>query len=170
MDESNWFALRTRSRAEKQVAAKLQLIGIENYLPLKRYLKNWKNRKAWVEEPLMKGYVFVKLTEKGRSAVFGVPGIVCYLFVNGKIAKITDKEIEHLKYFCSLAEIKIEKNIYEKGAEIEILSGQLIGLRGQLVSNEKRKKIKIYLELLQCYVVISTDNVEIREIESEAVK
>jgi transcriptional antiterminator RfaH len=170
MDEKNWFAILTRSRAEKQVATRLNLIGIENYLPLKRSLKKWKNRTAWVEEPLLKGYVFVHLTEKGRSAVFGVSGIVCYLFVSGKIAKITDKEIEHLKFFCSLAEIKIEKNNLEKGAEIEIISGQLISLRGQLVSNEKRKKIKIYIELLKCYVVISTENVEIREIENKAVK
>jgi transcriptional antiterminator RfaH len=170
MDEKNWFAICTRSRAEKQVAIRLNLIGIENYLPLKRSLKKWKNRNAWVEEPLLKGYVFVNLTEKERSAVFGVSGIVCYLFVSGKIAKITDKEIEYLKYFCSLAEIKIEKSNLEKGAEIEIISGQLIGLRGQLVSDEKRKKIKIYIEMLKCYVVISTDNVEIREIESKAVK
>ena len=170
MDEKHWFALRTRSRAEKQVAAKLHLIGIDSYLPLRRCLKKWKNRSAWVEEPLLKGFVFVKLTEKDRSAVFGVSGIVCYLFVCGKIAKITDKEIEHLKYFCSLAEIKIEKNNFEKGAKIEIISGQLMGLRGQLVSNEKRKKIKIYIELLKCYVVLPTDSIEIREIENDAVK
>lgn len=164
MENTSWFALKTKSRAEKQVARQLTSLEIENYLPLHRRLKKWKDRNAWVEEPLLKGYVFLKTTEKDRAKAFVVSGIVRYLFVSGKIAKITEKEIEDLKIFCSLAEIKIEKNNLEKGDEIEILSGKLIGFRGLLINEEKRKKIKIYLATMNCYLVHNTKDVLVRKV------
>lgn len=48
-----------------------------------------------------------------------------YLFEIGQIATLNEKEIEEIKIFCTLDDIKIGKK-YEKGNEVEIISGQFI--------------------------------------------
>ena len=60
MDKS-WYALYVKSRAEKKVAADLSANSIEYYLPLQKVLKQWSDRKKWVEEPLFRSYVFVRI-------------------------------------------------------------------------------------------------------------
>jgi transcriptional antiterminator RfaH len=108
MDNKKWFVIRTNPRAEKQVSQRLLDIGIEHYLPLYRQIRQWKDRKKYVEAPLFSSYVFVRTTEKARNEVFKVSGIVKYLFVGGQIAVVTEKEIAQIKIFCTLDEVKIE--------------------------------------------------------------
>ena len=42
--------------------------GIESYLPLKKVLKQWSDRKKWVEEPLFRSYIFIHADLKGRAS------------------------------------------------------------------------------------------------------
>ena len=41
----NWYVLKTRPSAEKKVAERLQLIGLESFLPLQAVWKQWSDRK-----------------------------------------------------------------------------------------------------------------------------
>ena len=56
-----WFVIYTRSRFEKKIYQELLKINIESYLPLQKKLKQWSDRKKWVEEPLFRSYIFVKI-------------------------------------------------------------------------------------------------------------
>ena len=56
-----WFALYTRHRFEKKVAARLEDKGIESFLPLHTVLRQWSDRRKKVEEPLFNCYVFVHI-------------------------------------------------------------------------------------------------------------
>ena len=55
----HWYAIYTRSRGEKVTAKLLSDQGIEAYLPLQRKLRQWSDRKKWVEVPYINSYVFV---------------------------------------------------------------------------------------------------------------
>jgi transcription antitermination factor NusG len=57
--DSRWYAVWTRSRQEKVVAAMLSALGVQHYLPLKSELRQWSDRKQMVEAPLFSGYLFV---------------------------------------------------------------------------------------------------------------
>ena len=57
-ENEKWKAIYTSSRQEKKVAAYLEKFEIENYLPIYKSLRFWKDRKKWVEMPLFNGYVF----------------------------------------------------------------------------------------------------------------
>ena len=63
----HWFAVYTKSRNEKKVYERLIDEGYEAYLPLQKRLKQWSDRKKWVEEPLLRSYVFVKINREGLS-------------------------------------------------------------------------------------------------------
>ena len=168
MDDKKWFVIRTNPRAEKQVSQRLLDIGIEHYLPLYRQLRQWKDRKKYVEVPLFSSYIFVRTTEKLRREVFKVSGIVRYLFVGGQIATIKEKEIERIKIFCTLADIKIEEQNFEIGEEVEVISGELIGLRGQLLESETDQKLKINIASLGCFATIKIDKTQVKKVKTEA--
>ena len=94
---------------------------------------------------------------KQQNQIFKVSGVVRYLFVGGQIATIKEKEIERIKIFCTLANVKIEKQSFEIGEEIEVISGELIGLRGQLTSSTTGHKLKINISALGCFATIRNE-------------
>ena len=59
-----WIAVYTKPRHEKTVALELGKKGIESYLPLLKERRKWSDRKKWVEFPLFRSYVFVKIELK----------------------------------------------------------------------------------------------------------
>jgi transcription antitermination factor NusG len=93
----SWYVIYTKSRYEKVVADKLNLLGIEVYCPLLKRKKLWSDRWKWVEEPLFRSYCFVQLEDKDRDSIFTVPGVVRYLYHCGKPAIIREKEMDLLK-------------------------------------------------------------------------
>jgi transcriptional antiterminator RfaH len=161
MSEEQWFVLHTNPRAEKRVAEGLMKIGIEQYLPLYKRLKRYKDRKRYIEKPLFNSYVFVKTTEANRKAVFEIGGIVRYLFVGGKIAVVTNKEIEQIRLFCTMDEVSITPSSLEKGIGVEVIAGAFIGMRGRLIEHEKGSKIQIHIASLSCVASISIDKKDV---------
>jgi transcription antitermination factor NusG len=93
----SWYVVYTKSRYEKAVADKLNLLGIEVYCPLLKRKKLWSDRWKWVEEPLFRSYCFVSLEEKDKDLVFSVPGVVRYVYHCGQPATIREKEMNLLK-------------------------------------------------------------------------
>lgn len=59
VDSEKWYAIYTKSNFEKKVYLKLLEKSIEAYLPLHKRLKQWNDRKKWVEELLMRSHLFV---------------------------------------------------------------------------------------------------------------
>ena len=118
-DDRKWFVIRTKSRAERQVGKRLTEIKIENFVPLQRQLRQWHDRKKWVETPLFNSYIFVRTEDKYRNKVFQVGGILKYLSIGGQVSVLTDQEFERVKRLCEFdGEILISDNSYEIGEEV----------------------------------------------------
>jgi|SRR5580658_3863144 transcription antitermination factor NusG len=97
VSKANWYAVYTKPRWEKKVYQLLMAKGIEAYCPLNRVRKKWSDRIKWVEMPLFKSYVFVKVREDEQTAVRMVNGVVNFVYWLGKPAIIKDKEIEVIR-------------------------------------------------------------------------
>ncbi|MGE5942981.1 MAG: UpxY family transcription antiterminator [Flavobacteriales bacterium] len=93
----SWFVLCVKAQEEIRVANILERMNVEVFCPIIRDTRDWSDRKKTVETPLFKGYVFVNLEEKYRGIVFGAPGVIRYLFWQGKPAIIKDEEIWTIK-------------------------------------------------------------------------
>lgn len=129
---NQWKVIYVSSRAEKKVAERLLSKGIEAYVPIKREMKQWSDRKKMVESPLINGYVFVKPEPLQRDAVLQVQGALQYVRYNGGDAIIRDIEIEALK--------SIEKKgyyveaqtatVFKAGDKAIIQAGPFKGLQG----------------------------------------
>jgi transcriptional antiterminator RfaH len=89
----NWFVLFTKPRNELKVSERLTSIGIEAYTPCRIEVRQWSDRKKKTLVPLLPSMVLVRLQEKQIDQVFEVPGVVRYLFEQGKRASVSNEEV-----------------------------------------------------------------------------
>lgn len=148
-NHKQWHVVYTRSRAEKKVRDELQIQEIECFLPLQKKLRQWKDRKKWVEMPLLTGYCFVHISNKEYFKVLQTNNVVCYITFEGKAAVIPSRQIDYLKQMLKQFEfdVTVTKDNFVPGKKVEVIEGPLVGLRGELV--ESRGKSKFVLRLHQ---------------------
>ncbi len=149
-DTKNWYAVYTRSRAEKRVHTELQLNNIESFLPLHKKLRQWKDRKKWVEMPLLPGYCFVHISRKEYDLVLQTNNVVCYITFEGKAAVVREDQIKALKAMLQQNdfEVEITPRNFSRGKKVEIIAGPLIGLQGELVDVRGKHKFLLRMEQL----------------------
>lgn len=141
-----WYPVYTSPRAEKKVLELLEAKGIQAYLPLQKRLKQWSDRKKWVAEPLLPSYLFVKVSQTEFAAVLGTKGVSRFIYFSGQPAHISEKQIEAMRLLLSnSADFEITDRKFEKGEEIIVTSGPLVGLRGELVKYLTYKKLLVRL-------------------------
>ena len=149
----NWYVLYVQSRKEKKVAEMLQEMKVEVYCPHIKEIRQWSDRKKTIESPLFKSYVFVRLQDRERQLVFGVPGVVRYLFWLGKPAVVRDEEIQAIKKW--LEEDEVEEITLSKlvpGDELHIKNGIL---KNQKAVIQEVGKTRIRLVLAGLGVVVN---------------
>lgn len=152
----NWYAIRVKSRTEKKVNEELLEQGIESFLPLQRKLRIWSDRKKWVEMPLISGYVFVRISRKEYEIVLRTYNVVCYIFFEGKAAIIRDSDILILKRMLGQSELELEVTIEElkPGQMVEIMTGPLCGLVGELIDFKGKNKVALRIPPLGYTVLV----------------
>ncbi len=159
-----WYAIYTRVNGEKKILANLKEQNIECYLPLKKSLRKWSDRVKWIEEPLFRCYVFVKVSHIEFFEVLNTPGVVRYVSFGGNPQPIPDYQIENVRIMIEQQEKEIilsHENI-EKGQNAEVLFGPFKGMHGEVVKICGNYRIVIRVEALGCavYANISRDEVK----------
>lgn len=163
----SWYALYTRSRHEKKLHQELLTKGVESYLPLKTEKRQWSDRVKVIEEPLLKGYIFVKVSNREYFDVVNNIGAVCYVSFEGRAASIPEKQILDLKQFVDYYndKINVTKERISKGDKVKIKSGLLKGVHGEIIEIRGKKRIVLRFDSLGYFVHtdISMDEVEFLE-------
>lgn len=141
--------------------------GIIAYLPLLRTIKQWSDRKKWVEEPLFRSYLFVFISEKEYYEVLNTPGAVRYVAFEGKAVPVPEKQIEAIRYFLNEASPDILPGdmALEPGQAVAITRGPLHGLTGELVSIHGHKKVRVRIDCLGQYLHLTVSVLDIKAIE-----
>lgn len=162
-----WYAIYTRANNEKKLFYNLQEKNIECYLPLRKVMKVWSDRKKWVEEPLFKCYIFVKVSYKEFFQVLNTSGAICYVSFGGQAQSIPESQINHIKTFLSQGdrEITLTHERIQKGILVEVLCGSLKGIKGEVVNIHGHTRLLIRIDSLNCslYANISKDEVKLPE-------
>lgn len=152
----NWIAAYTNPRAEKKVLSHLEKNRITVYLPVIKKLKQWSDRKKWVEEPLFRSYIFVRISEKEYLSVLNTPGIVRYITFSGKAAVIPDHQIETLKrLLANEQDLELVDEKFSMGDKIEVTAGPLMGLTGELVEYQSKRKVLIRIDHIDQSILIN---------------
>ncbi len=144
--EPRWYAAYTKSRSEKKALNRLTETGFEAYLPIQKKRHQWSDRLKWVEEPLIKSYIFLHVNERDYYDAINTPGLVCYVTFEGKAAAIPDRQIDVLKMLLNEgAEMEVSNERFEPGQKIIVVSGTLVGMQGEMVEYRGKKKVLVRL-------------------------
>ena len=144
--EPHWYAAYTKSRTEKKVLTRLTENGFEAYLPITRSRKQWSDRLKWVEEPLIRSYIFIRVNESEYYNAINTPGLVCYVTFEGKAASIPDRQIDMLKMLLNEgAEMEVSNERFAPGEKIIVISGPLVGMQGEMIQYRGKKKVLVRL-------------------------
>ena len=107
----NWYVLFTKPRNEIKVMDRFVSAGFDAYTPCKTEIRQWSDRKKKIKVPLLTSMVLVKLSSNALDTVFGIPGVVRFLFEGGKRAEVSDTEVLAMKAHLEVNYISIEKKI-----------------------------------------------------------
>ena len=156
--ELYWYAAYTKSRTEKKILQRLTENGFEAYLPIQRKRRQWSDRLKWVEEPLIKSYIFIRVNEKQYYDAINTPGLVCYVTFEGKAAVIPDWQIELLKKLLNEgAEMEVSSERFAAGQKIIVVKGTLVGMQGEMVEYRGRKKVLVRLGTTGTNILVTVD-------------
>lgn len=154
-----WYALYTKARAEKKVYEELRQKGIDVYLPLRKELKHWSDRKKWVETPIINSYIFVHIPISDYLRVFESAGVLSYVTINKKAVVIPNYEIEAMQRAVeSKLLFNVEPTNIQKGQNITITSGPLKGITGEVVDVHGTKKLYLRISNIGYSLVITLDD------------
>ena len=160
-NQPRWYALYTRSRAEKKVYTQLKEIGINAYLPLKREQRQWSDRKKWVEVPVISSYIFVRITPTQYRDVFKAKGVVAYVAHKGQAVPIPDHEMEAMQRTVdNQFSFSVEADSLLKGEKVTITCGPLKGIQGEVADIKGTKKLYLRISHIGYMLVLNMDEVK----------
>lgn len=148
--EARWFAVYTKYKAEKFVAEKLQKKGIEAYVPLLHYTRKYKSKTKQVALPLISCYVFVRITKEDYVRVLQTEHVIHFLQLRSNLIAIPDDEIQTLKWVVGeKMDVQIHENKgFNTGAHVEVIAGNLTGLKGKIIKQKNKKFFVVELETM----------------------
>ncbi len=163
--EEKWYALYTRPRAEKLVYQRLVETGIETFLPLQKTYRMWSDRKKLVEKPLLSSYIFVKTKSKNFPKVYNTVGVVRFISFEGQPVSIPQKQIDNLRLLInSDAEIEVSSENFAAGDNVEVITGSLVGLTGELIKIGRQNRVVIRIDKLDQNLILKIPIAFLRKI------
>ncbi|GAB3927624.1 UpxY family transcription antiterminator [Mucilaginibacter myungsuensis] len=154
---TRWYPVYTDARAEKKAYQALVDKGVTAYLPLRKTLKQWADRKKWVEEPLIRSYLFVNIKAGQQADVLMTRGIARFIYFSGKVAAMPDRQIEALKLvLAGDTDVEVTEEELKPGEKVRIKAGPLKDMEAEVVEYRSQKRLALRFEHLGCSVIIHT--------------
>jgi transcription antitermination factor NusG len=157
--ESTWYAVHTKARHEKRVAAQFEEKRLCAFLPLLRQIHRWSDRRGKVEVPMFSCYAFVRMfqTPEERLKVLQTPGVLGFVGCERQGTPIPDEQIESLRTAISGNIPCFPHPFISVGRRVRIRGGSLDGVEGILAGRAGEKSLVVSVELLKRSVSIRVE-------------
>ena len=163
-NDKHWFALYTKPRCEFKARNQLSSINTDYYLPTIKKYHQWSDRKKEIEEPLIRGYIFIYADEHERLLSLEQPSVVRCVCQGGRASCIPDWQIENLKKIETLnSDLEVYNGIIP-GEKVEITSGPLKGVIGTFENIGCRNRFAVSIDILNRSVIVQLANDSILKI------
>ena len=154
--EQSWFAIQTKPRHEKRVAAELEEKGIMTFLPMFSEIRQWSDRKRKIDFPLFANYAFVRISEDRnvRVSVLQTNGVFRFVGVRGVGIPIPDEQIEAIQKIVRDKIPFVPYPFLGVGKKVQIRGGSLDGLKGVILSLNGDQSLIVSVEGIQRSIAI----------------
>lgn len=164
--ERQWYVGYVRSCQEKRVAAALQAIGEEYYLPIRKERRKWSDRVKTVDVILLRGMIFIHTTEKQRIPLLQhIYGLYAFMVdkCTHRAVTVPDVQMQAFMFMVdrSSRSVIVTTEHYAVGDKVKICQGSMEGLEGELIRIGNSHRLIIRLQHLGCAMV----EVEVSDVE-----
>jgi transcription antitermination factor NusG len=153
-----WLVIKTKTKCEKYIRDRLQAMGMEAFVPLKKRVARYQRKVKTYEHPLITCYTFVRLDPERRKEVLALPYVQGFLRTENKDCTVSEKEMHWLqKVTGTELDIKTETLSMQVGDKVMLAYGQLAGMEGIILSHHAKHEVAVALESLGLQLVIRID-------------
>jgi transcription antitermination factor NusG len=157
VNNKHWLAAYVKMHHEKKIRDLLTSMGIEHFLPVKRELHQWSDRKKEVERVLIPMMIFVRVNNVEKMSVLSLPAVLRYMALRGehRPAIIPDKQMDRFRFMLDHADddVTFRVEALNPGDKIRVIKGPLTGLEGELVTIDGQSSIAVRIDALGCALV-----------------
>lgn len=159
-----WYALYTKSRSEKKAYQELCRKEIQAFLPLRKTIRQWSDRKKVVEVPLFNSYLFIYIQGKEHLPALQTDSVVRFVTFEGKAVPIPPQQIEAIKAYLDEGAPEYDETQLnlETGINVEITRGPMMGLHGVLLTLQGKHRVKVEIECVGQSLIIDIPRTSLR--------
>ena len=163
--QPSWYAVRTRPRHEKKVAAELQENGVTIYLTLLSQVRRWSDRRMIIQVPLFSCYAFVHsvLDLHLRLVLYGISGALGFVGPNNQGISIPDAQIETIRTLMASNVPLTPYPLLKVGQRVRVRGGALDGVEGILATKGDRRLV-ISVESIHAAFSINLEGYDVEPI------
>lgn len=153
-----WYAIHTKYKCEKYVVQSLLKKNIKAYTPVLNVTREYTRKVVTREIPLINCYAFVHINVDQFVKVLQTEYVFSFLKIGNEINTVKQEEIDLLKRITGeYNEVKAEEIEYAEGMEVEIISGNLTGVKGILVEKKSKHNFLVELRSLSYQLKLNID-------------
>ena len=162
--DHQWYALSIRPRTEQMVSEVLTGKGYKVIVLMRQVRKQLCDRVKTIKQPLFPGYLFCRFHVTNRLPILITPGIVSILGSGKEPVSVSEEEIAALLRMTECGRDVEECTYVESGRAVEVIRGALRGLRGVVLSQERKTRVVVSITLLRRSIAVHCDRADIRPI------
>lgn len=130
-----WYALTCAPCHERRNVELLKNVHIEGFVPIRRELHQWSDRKKWVDVVLTPRYIFVKMKLEDCKKVYVDKSICGIVYAPGKKGTPCPIPDTQMQAFIDLTQrtsnISIIQTPIAKGDHVRVVGGVMEGFVGE---------------------------------------
>jgi transcription antitermination factor NusG len=167
---SEWYAVQTRPRHEKRVAAEVRARDMEEFLPTHRSRHRWRNGVlADVELPLFPCYLFVKVPLCDRLRLLGLPGVIGFAVNSAHPTALPQKDIEALRALSVICQAEPHPFL-SVGDRVRLVAGPLMGMEGILTRRKQELRVVLSLDFIMRSVAVEVSEFDIEPVTTRSTR
>jgi len=159
--DRSWHVLYVVVKNEKKVAGQLLERRISHYLPVRKEVRRWSDRRVTIMAPLFPGYVFVRCSIEQRFAIIGLPGVVRFVSTGVEPAIIPDAEFDRLKGLLDSRAAEAHDYL-QPGKRVRLTGGAFDGFEGTYVRDRGKLRAIVAIDWLQRSVIVDVEACEVQ--------
>lgn len=131
--------------------------NIESFLPMRKTLRTWHDRKKYINQPLFPSYVFVYLKDKkDYYNILDTEGVLYYVKSGKEISRVSETVINNLMLLSNqVNELEISEGYFQPSRQMVISTGALTGLSCEIVQYKSKQTLLVRVDLLQRNLLVA---------------